>query len=158
MQKPPTEALLAELSRLEKLREPAKRSQGQRQYDRFIVRADAELHPISRSRLDSTPIEIKLRDLGRGGLGFICPQDLPIHAIWRICFLHRGHVIGQQGITIRHCQLVGDRVYLVGAQFIIDTGLMILLGVDPGDLEDIDGLNICHEQDGSRFVPPADVA
>jgi hypothetical protein len=152
------ESLLDELSQLEALRDPAKGELAQRQFDRFIIRADAELHPVSRNRLDSMPVEIKLRDVACGGIGFICERQLPIRTMWRVCFLHGGHVIDQQAIMIRHSRPMGDSIYLTGGQFVIETGLMSLLGVDAARLADVDGLEETSQQDDVRFVPPADVA
>ena len=61
-------ALLGELDRLETLRDPAQA--GQRQFHRFVIRGEAELHPMSRNQLDPTPLQIQLRDVSRGGIGF----------------------------------------------------------------------------------------
>ena len=65
-------SLLDELDKLESLREPEKA--GQRQFRRFVVRGEAELHPMNRNRLDPTPLTIQLRDISRGGVGFLCDQ------------------------------------------------------------------------------------
>lgn len=154
------ETLLAELNRLETLRNPGKAGDQQRQFNRFVVRGDAELHPMSRSRLDRSPIEIKIRDVGRGGLGFICHERVEPGSNWRVHFLQHGYVVGQQALIVRHCRPVSEGLYLVGSQFVADTGLLTTLGVDPGAILDGDSL---EEQPGNDdtaigFLPPSEVA
>src|SRR5580698_5769172 len=97
------EELLAELAKLEGLRNP-QTEQRLRAYRRFVLRGDAELHDMERGPTEQSPLPVLLRDLGRGGVGFISPRVLEINSTWRICFLHRGYVVGQQGIVVRHCR------------------------------------------------------
>jgi hypothetical protein len=150
------ETLLAELNRLEALRDAKKPGQ-QRQFNRFAIRADAELHPVSRSRLDRTPIEVKLRDIGRGGMGFITQQPLPAGSGWRVAFLRHGYVVSHQAIFIRHCRPVSDGLYLIGAQFVVDTGTLAMLGVDPGAV--LDGDEAADDDHANiSFLPPGEVA
>jgi len=150
-------ALLGELDRLESLRDPER--QGLRSFRRYVIRGDAELHPMNRNRLDPTPIEIKMRDISRGGMGFICSQPLPERSSWRLCFLQHGYVIGEQGVVVRHCRQVGEGMYLIGGQFVIDSGLLVNLGVPRGALQDQD-ITAPEEGDAEdeNFVPPGEVA
>lgn len=122
------------LDRLETLRDPAKSSPENRAFKRFVIRADAELHPMSRSTLDSTPVEIRLRDISRIGLGFVADQPLKIGTYWRCCFLERGYAVGEVACQVRHTQKAGDHCYLIGAQIVLPTGLMHQLGVNAADL------------------------
>lgn len=151
------EALLAELNRLEALRDPGRHGAHPRQFKRFVVRGEAELHPMSRSRLDRSPIEIKLRDVGRGGCGFITQQPIQAGSNWRIAFLQHGYVIGEQAIVVRHCRPVSEGLYLVGAQFVMDTGLMCTLGIDPGAIHDEDTVDATLAGPDA-FLPPSEVA
>ncbi|MEX0655724.1 MAG: hypothetical protein WD534_08700 [Phycisphaeraceae bacterium] len=144
--------LLDELNRLESMRTP--KGQGHRRHQRFLVRADAELHPMDPSQLDRTPLEIKLRDIGRGGMGFICQTPLPQGSTWRANFIHRGYVVGQQSLVVRHCRSVGNGLYLVGGQFCIDTGLLTLLGVDPARVKED---HLRPDDDDDAFLPPSEV-
>lgn len=139
--------LLGELNRLENLRDQNR--SGQRQFPRYFVRDDAELHPIDASRIDRTPVEIKLRDISRGGIGFICQQNLPVDSNWRVAFIQRRHVVAQQAVTIRHCREVRPSVFLVGAQVCFDAGLLITLGLDPDSID--------AEADADSFVAPDDL-
>lgn len=146
--------VLGELNRLEALRDPQR--QGNRQFRRYAIRGDAELHPAEGSRVDRTPIDVKLRDIGRGGLGFVCEQPLAPGSVWRCCFLVRDQCFAQQSLVVRHCREVRDGLYLVGGQFCIDPGVMIALGVDPHDLATDDN----HQQtgeNGDHFMSPGDV-
>lgn len=154
------EKLLAELNRLEGLRDPCRSGCHNRQFRRFVVRGDAELHPMSRSRLDRAPIEVTLRDVARGGCGFVCQQPLPAGSSWRVCFLRRGYVVGEQAIVVRHCRRICGSVYLVGAQFVIDTGLLTQLGIDPGVIkdEDSDDGAAADDDEPVLFLPPGEVA
>lgn len=153
------EKLLAELNRLESLRDPAQNGTHNRQFKRFVVRGDAELHPMSRARLDRAPLDITLRDIGRGGFGFVCQQPLPAGSNWRVCFLRHGYVIGEQAIIVRHCRPVSDSVYLIGAQFVVDTGLLTLLGIDPGAIQDEDSVDNAFEADEPlSYLSPSEVA
>jgi hypothetical protein len=127
--------LLDELDRLEMLRDPDKSITTQRQFTRFVVRGDAELHPMTRSCLDNTPVEVKLRDVGRGGFGFITEKPLPAGSSWRCCFLDHGYVVGEQACVVRHCRQIGPRLYLAGAQIVIPAGILLGLGVDAASLD-----------------------
>ena len=146
--------LLQELDRLEKLRDPGRN--GQRQFRRFVVRGEAELQPMSRSWLDPTPIAIQLRDVGRGGAGFLAPQVLAPGSCWRMNVLNHGYVVGQQGIVVRHCREISSSLYLIGGMFIADTGFLTLLGVPPGALQDGDAP--AEVTESCSFVSPDEAA
>jgi len=148
-------SLLDELDRLESLRDPDQA--GQRQFHRFIVRGEVQLHPMSRNRLDPTPINVQLRDLSHGGMGFLSPEPLHRSSTWRACFLEHGYVIGEQALMIRHCREVGTSLYLVGGQFIMETGLMIMLGVSPGDLKAAHAEIEDETRHQADYLPPGDV-
>ncbi len=154
------DSLLAELNRLEALRDPAKNTGpgSNRTFERFVIRGDCELHPESRNRLDRYPIEVKIRDIARGGLGFISQDELPQGSCWRACFMQHGFVVAQQSIVVRHCREVSPGVYLVGTQFVADPGLLAVLGVEPGAIGDGDEDDIIGNVGGDAFVSPSDVA
>ena len=147
-------ALLAALAELEAIRNP-KRAAGRRQSQRFVVRGDAQLYPLDETRLDKQPVSIQLRDVGRGGIGFVSPMPIEANSTWRICFLLRSYVIGQQPTIVRHCQTVHGSTCLVGGCFCADTGLMVLLGVDPATLHDGDRPTGAAEP---TFLAPGEVA
>jgi len=146
--------LLDELDRLEDLRNPSHAAGAQRQFARFVVRGDAELHPMNRSKLDATPVEVKLRDIGRGGFGFIAEQPIEPGTSWRCCFLDRGFVVGEQACIVRHCRRVSDHLYLAGAQIVMPSGILVSLGVDPAQLDDEVADIKC---DDDSFMPPTDL-
>lgn len=150
--------LLSELDRLESLRDTSR--DGQRQFKRFVIRGDAELHPMGRNRMDTTPIEVKLRDIGRGGVGFICSTPLPTNSSWRAMFVQNGYVVGEQAAVVRHCREVSDGVFLIGTQFVANSGLLTLLGVPAGAVDDTDEVSVNNNRPATDedFVPPAEVA
>lgn len=152
-------ALLQELKRLENIRDHSV-VQSKRQFERYVVRAEAELHPMDRTQTQHTPIPILLRDLSRGGIGFVTSVPLDVHSNWDVAFIQHGFVIGRQGLTIRHCKRVQDDAFLVGGQFCADSGLLALLGVRPGSLRDAP---VIHEDldpsdDDANFLSPEDIS
>lgn len=146
--------LLDELVKLETLREP-NHPAGKRVFTRFLVRGDAELVSIDRSRLDTAPVSILLRDAGRGGLGFVTDRPLESNSIWRAGILDHGYVVSQQAMIVRHCRKVRDSLYLVGGQFCADSGLLCLLGVDPAMIPEGDTPSTSNV--GSNFLRPGEV-
>ncbi|MFW6033272.1 MAG: PilZ domain-containing protein [Phycisphaeraceae bacterium] len=140
--------LLGELQEIENAQEPAR--QGQRCFRRFHVRGTAEMRPIDTCRLDRSPVEVQLRDVSRGGVGFVSAQTLPVGSTWRICFLYRGYIIGHQPVLVRHCRRMEGGAYLVGGQFCLDTVMFPVLGIDPGEVEEGDH----RSDDMASFVPP----
>ena len=146
--------LLAELSKLEQLR---RRSAGvrRRRHPRFIVRGDAQLLAMDRPSSNEPPLTVMLRDLGRGGLGFVADRTLDAGATRRIRVMQRGYGIGELSIIVRHCRRVKDQVYLVGCQICVDNGLMYLLGVDPTAIQE--GDNPATAAASAAFLPPGEV-
>jgi len=151
--------LLQELQRLEELRDPAV-TQSKRKFDRYVVRVDAELLHMDRSIPEQVPVPVMLRDLGRGGVGFVSPIPLEVDSTWHLAFLKDGYVVGRQGLVIRHCRPIRDAAFLVGGQFCIDSGLMTLLGVHPTAIRD--GSDSIGESDDAAghedsFLSPEDL-
>lgn len=146
--------LLQTLNKLESLRDPTVSKQ-LRQYSRFVVRGDAELTPMERSSLDQRPVLVMLRDLSRGGVGFVSQQPLPKCSLWRVGFLYQGQVVSQQPMIIRHSNCVDASVYLVGGQFCVETGVMILQGIDHAQIRDGDQPNTGPAS--TNFVGPGEV-
>lgn len=126
--------LLTHLDDLEGLR--SVNSNHNRHFKRFVIRGEAELHPLGSDELDRTPIDIKLRDIGCGGLGFVTSLPLEAGSLWRVNFLQRSYTIGQQPLVVRHCKKVQENIYLIGGQFCVEPGLMMLLGIDVADLQE----------------------
>lgn len=147
-------SLLATLNKLESLRSTSQ-SQGSRKFHRFVVRGDGELYPVDQASLDRAPVQVALRDIGGGGIGFIACQPFEPGAVWRIGFLSKGYVINQQATIVRHCQLVQDDVYLIGGQFCIEPGLMVCMGVAPSLVE---GDAAITQPGQDSFLAPGEVA
>ena len=146
-------ALLDALNQLESLRNLRKPA-GSRHFKRHVVRGEAELHALDQSRLDHVPLPIQLRDVGLGGLGFVCQRELPVGSMWRVCFYSHGYLIAQQAGLVRHVRAVRDGVYLAGLQFCAEAGLLHLLGVEPTDALALDP----GGDEEFAFLPPAEVA
>ncbi|MCC6581754.1 MAG: hypothetical protein IT440_15080 [Phycisphaeraceae bacterium] len=149
------QALLDELTRLEDLRNP-NRCEGKRQFQRFVVRGDAEMAKMDRSRIDELPIPVLLRDLGRGGVGFITQIPLEVNSVWRVCFLQHGYTVGQMAVIVRHCRTVREGVHLIGAQFCSESGLLYQMGINPQAVRDGDAPAAIT--DAGAFLAPSEVA
>ncbi len=144
------------LNTLEKLRNPAQ-GNANRYFKRYIVRGEASLVSLSPTAIDHAPIQVALRDLGGGGVGFISEQPLDEHELYRVDFLDHGFSTHSQNIAIRHGQKVDDGIYLIGAVFCSNPGLLIVQGVDPVELDDfIPQANA--EADNMPFLSPEDLA
>jgi hypothetical protein len=154
MSKSEPRKLLEELTRLEGLRGEGV-DQGKRQFERFVVRADAELTPMDRSRVEQQCVPVLLRDMGKGGIGFVVAEPLDVHSTWHVAFLKDGYIIGSQGLTVRHSKHLRDNAYLVGGQFCASNGLLAMLGVKPAALRDqADPTQSGDQQD---FISPEDL-
>ncbi|MCC7146937.1 MAG: hypothetical protein IT443_10875 [Phycisphaeraceae bacterium] len=143
-------ALITALNTLE-----AKRSQSpaicRRNFRRHVVRAEGLLYPMSVRTESGEPLPIQIRDVGWGGIGFVCSLAVPPNSRWRPCIVRHGQVLAEQPIAVRHSQLVQDDVYLVGGQYCAEGSLLYLLGVELADMAD--SLNEAEMMEG-QFLPP----
>ena len=147
--------LLTELSRLENLRSGDSKSR-RRRHPRFVVRGQAELLQADCLSANDEGLSVMLRDMGRGGLGFIADRPVAIDSVWELRFIQRAYRVGETNVVVRHCEQVKDEVYLVGCQVCMGNGLIYLLGVDPEAVGDGDGPAI--ETDSAAFLPPGEIA
>lgn len=152
----PRDSILKQLNRLEELRDPNSPAAKQRLFRRYVARGDAELRPMSHSQIEHKPVAVKVRDVSRGGIGFLVEQALPENSTWELVMLESGYATATQPIVIRHCQSVAEQLYLVGGQFIAGTALMLSLGVDPSCLRDDESRGASADIDS--FLPPSEVA
>ena len=106
-----------------------------RSWQRIELRGEAELYPMNRKSLDRSPIEIALRNISRGGVGFLSSRALEVGSLWRMGLCVNGEIVGQQAIAIVHCTAARDDVYLLGGMIVIDNGLLQAYGISPDDLE-----------------------
>ena len=141
--------LLQTLESLEKSRDatPAAR---QRRHPRLSVRGEAVLVSAEVGELHRPPLTVQLRDISRGGVGFLSDFCFSTGTVWRLCLLEHGHLIGQQTLVVRYCRQLEPGVFLVGGQFCIESGLMIWLGVDPSAIDD--------HRDADEFEAPSEAA
>lgn len=152
------EVLLSELTRVEhhERNTPVANDRNRRQHIRHEIRGEAELQPVGRNRLSSVPLEVQLRDLARGGLGFVCSTPLPLDSSWRINFFCRGYVVGSQSLVVKRCTRIDDGLYSIGGQFVLDAGIMTAMGVDLAEIE-----SEPHSEDEDRleacFLPPTEI-
>lgn len=149
--------VLEELNRLETVRQQNVNAK-QRQFTRYVVRGEAEIVSSEPMNVNHTPLEVHLRDVSRGGVGFISTKELPINSSWHIIFFHHGMEIHRQPVVVRHCQAVGNGLYLVGSLFCVEAGLLAVLGVDTKDLHGHADVGRDEPTDNASFLPPSEVA
>lgn len=131
-----THDLLNALNELEDLR--IEEALSRRGFQRFVVRGDAQLLPMDRNHLDPSPVEVQLRDISRGGIGFISTTEVDVNTSWRVVFYHHGFPVGEQGVVVRHCRQVDTQLYLMGGQFVLNSGILSILGIDPSQIDEDD--------------------
>lgn len=130
-----------------------------RAFKRFPVRGDATLEPIDAEQMFGPPLTVMLRDISRGGVGFLVEQYIEPRSVWRIAFKSQGQRIATQPIAVRFSRLVQDGLYLTGGQFVIEPFVMHSLGVSLHEMtDDINDLRDTTDgSDESPFVAPDDV-
>lgn len=133
----PTFDVVRELHRLESMRDPLIEESGRsnRQVRRYPVREEAEVFPMSRHRLNDHGIGVHLRDIGRGGVGFLSDRPIASGQDYRIVFHRDGYAVGSAAINVRYSKPVRSGVHLIGATFAAGAGLLTSLGVQPAELE-----------------------
>lgn len=143
------------LSRMEYWRQepPVERN---RAFRRFSIRGEARIEPVHETIVDTVPNKVMLRDISRGGVGFLSEHFIEVGSVWRMAFTDRGRQIGTQVFVVKFCRLVQDGLFLVGGVFTIEPYVMVMLGVNETDL-DSDINNRSKPEDISAFVPPDQV-
>ncbi len=124
-----TQDLLKKLATLER-RPITPVADESRQAPRAQVRGEAELQPLDRHCLDRSPVDVAIRDISRTGLGFVAVRPFAVNSLWRCGFVHRSHIVSYQALEIRHCTEVAEGIYQVGAQFVADPAVLMLLDAD----------------------------
>lgn len=106
-----------------------------RTFPRFSIQGRARIRAALQKTADpSRNFDIYLRNIGRSGIGFMCNQSLSPHTLWTISFLQAEYVVAEQSVQIRHAHQVDRDVYLYGAQFTVNEGLLSLLGIQSKDI------------------------
>jgi hypothetical protein len=145
--------LMDVLARLEDVRQHPG-VEAQRRYRRFTVRGEATLEPMAGPALED-PLTVLLRDISRGGAGFLCDRFIEPCSTWRLRFQAKRQIIGSQPVMVRFCRLVQENLYIVGGQFIVEPYIMESLGVAE-EMLDQDEMVRYNQHDVSAFVAPDD--
>jgi len=127
-------------------------AQSQRRFRRFSIRGDALLEPLVPHDAEK-PRTVMLRDISRGGAGFLCSAFLEPGSMWRLRFHSRTQHLGAQPVIIRFCRLIQQDLYLIGGQYIIEPSLLAALGVTEAELTQAEP-NLTNEDDVSEFHAP----
>lgn len=152
-----SKSVLSELTRLETRRQEHSGAK-QRQFKRFMIRGEAMLVPCDQREAKHQPHQVHMRDVSRGGIGFVSDRELPINSDWHIVFFNHGLEISRQPVVIRHCQSVNNGLFLVGALFCVEAGLLTQLGVNPHDLREGSDIGTDGPAEQASFLPPSEVA
>lgn len=146
--------LMDVLARLEQA-SPDHDDPGKRRFKRYSVRHDAKLEAMSEDSYEE-PLTVLLRDISRGGAGFLVDRFLEPSTFWRLRFMAHGHVAGSQPIVLRFCRMVQENLFLAGGQFVLEPYIMHELGVSDTDLQRED-VQAYTDEDVSRFLAPDDL-
>jgi hypothetical protein len=144
--------LMAVLKRLEQQRHVSADVESQRRFRRFNVRADGLLEAVDMS--GDKPFPVMLRDISRGGVGFLSDRFLEPTSMWRIRLVHRGMIMGGQPLLVRYCRLIQSDLYIVGGQFVAEPSLLSAAGVSDEDIKASEPWCRYDRMDVSEFVPP----
>lgn len=144
--------VLHELAELERSRHPLVPDQCQLQFSWHVIRGEAVLSPVENRSKAGLMVEAHLRNVSRGGIGFVCREPLEAGSRWRMEFRQSGHAIAEQTIEVRYCREVRSNLYLCGSQFVASAGLLTLLGVPEKDL-----LAESENHESDAFLSPGDV-
>ncbi len=144
------QSLLDEAARLESLRDD-QCGQHRRRDRRFVVRGDADLIDINRAGVSDAVVSVMLRDISRSGVGFITDQALEVGSAWRLRILQQRHGVSETDVIVRFTRPTDGGVYIVGCQVCVQEGLMVLLGVEPNEIGQGDGL--AEAAEGSFLTP-----
>ncbi len=127
--------LVDALTEIEKWRtKPA--SVRKRRFTRFGIRGSGMLVEVSinanTERPHTTPVQ--LRDVSRGGVGFLLDRPLRVDCPYRLLFIEQELVIKSLPLFIRYCQQLEKNAYLLGGEFGAEAALLAALGVPIRDI------------------------
>lgn len=129
----------------------------QRRFTRFSVRAPATLEPMEGWSQGTDQVPVMARNISRGGVGFVAERPLPAGSVWRIAFERRGRQVGSQTMVVLYCREIQKGTYLLGGQFIVEPGLMLMLGVDDTALNGDIRIGKAAATEDADFAAPDDV-
>lgn len=147
--------LVDALTKIEKWRgKPA--SIRKRRFTRFGVRGTALLvNAASVTTEDRRRTSVQLRDVSRGGVGFLHDQPLRVDCPYRLLLSEQELILGSMPLFIRYCQQIEKNAYLIGGEFGAEAALLAALGVS---VRDIAGNDIPEDSldadDGGDFIDP----
>lgn len=126
------------LSRIDALEQQSTGCETHRQFNRVAVRGELELTPMEHHRVDRLPVEVMLRDISRTGVSFVSQVPLQIRSLWRASLIQMGSVVAVQGLIIRNTMRIDAGTFLIGAQFCVENGLLLVLGLNPIQVAQLD--------------------
>lgn len=144
--------VLAVLSDIER-RSQQEPMTGKRQFVRRSLRGEAILQTLEDASVEVRTMRVQLRDISQTGIGFLASEPVEPGTVWRVSFVVRNFVVGQQTITVRHSRPIAAGVHFCGGQFCIEPGLLHMMGIDPDSLSEGDSKEFVE---GESFLPPGE--
>lgn len=126
-----------------------------RLFTRFPVRAEATLESVEDLSSQRMRIAAMVRNVSRGGVGFVADQPLAMGSIWRVSFERRGREIASQAIAVCFCKQIEEGIYLLGGQFVVEPSLLLMLGVDEAELSNDIRVRDQDHEEGEFTAPDA---
>ena len=129
-----------------------------RRFERLEVNAAAALEPMERPKgsSSSSMFDVTVRDVGRTGVMFHAPRELPVGSTWRLWLLHRDRPFTSTPIVVRYAMPVDGQpdTHQIGCQFMLEPFFLArLLEVPEEDLLTNDDQQKVQEED--RFAHAA---
>ncbi len=151
--------LVDALSKIEKWRgKPA--SLRKRRFTRFGVRGTGLLvnAVAAASASEHTSLSIQLRDISRGGVGFLHSEPLRVDYSYRLLLTDQGLVLASLPLFVRYCQQIEKSAYLIGGEFGIEASMLAAIGVPVRDIASNDVPEDSLNTDaGGDFIDPDQV-
>jgi len=126
----------------------------QRRFRRFSVRAQAQLESVHSWSDAPERVSAMVRNISRGGVGFVAERSMPLGSVWRMAFERKGRQVGSQLIVVLYCRQIHEGTYMIGGQFIVEPALMLMLGVEDAALNDDIRIGDVPDREAADFSPP----
>ena len=101
----------------------------QRRFTRFSSRGTARIFSGSSSVDRDTAVIAQVRDISRGGIGFLTTTPAAVGDYWQIQLGEGKVVVDSMPAYCRFCREVVDGAYLIGAEFGVQAGVLMAMGV-----------------------------
>lgn len=106
----------------------------QRRFARFSSRGTARIYRGDSSNGHEVACIAQVRDISRGGIGFLSNVPATAGDFWQIQLCEGNVVVDSMPAYCRFCREVVAGAYLIGAEFGVQAGVMMAMGVTPQEI------------------------